>query len=141
MKQRPGNKLGVADTFRSVTRHDAGGRRSGGEAGMLDISTRRNRGRDRLAAAAQGYAALGWPCFPGAYAPEQGTRACSCDRIGCPAPGAHPVSAVWQRQASVDADVLARLWGAHPEANIILPTGRVFDVVDVPAQAGHFGLG
>ena len=32
-------------------------------------------------------------------------------------------------------------WGHHPEANIILPTGRVFDVLDVPVAAGTAALG
>ena len=29
-----------------------------------------------------------------------GGRACSCDRIGCPAPGAHPMSPAWQVEAT-----------------------------------------
>jgi hypothetical protein len=31
-------------------------------------------------------------------------------------------------------------WLARPEANVILPTGRVFDVLDVPAAAGTAAL-
>ena len=100
---------------------------------------RRQRGRD-LASAARDYAELGWPCSQGAHPHSGGDRACSCDRIGCPDPGAHPVSAAWALQASVDADVLGRWWTERPEANIILPTGRVFDVFDVPAAAGALAL-
>jgi hypothetical protein len=93
-----------------------------------------------MVTAAQEYAVLGWPCCPGAHSTTDGPRACSCDRIGCPAPGAHPSSHVWQMQATVDADRLGQWWAAAPEANIILPTGRVFDVFDVPAAAGRQAL-
>ena len=121
---------------------------------MVEAMLRRGRRRDagRMSAAAD-YAALGWPVCPGAHlrgnrargsrlagpahgrAPELG-RACSCDRIGCPAPGAHPISPAWQIEASSDADDVARWWRERPEANIVLVTGRVFDVLDVPAAAG-----
>lgn len=114
---------------------------------MLAVSgNRRHRAaRDRLTAAARDYAGLGWPCFPGAHPPTGGDpkgsdRACSCDRIGCPDPAAHPVSAAWAHQASVDAAVIGRWWAERPQANIILPTGRVFDVFDVPAAAGAAAL-
>ncbi|MBE1531691.1 bifunctional DNA primase/polymerase [Actinomadura algeriensis] len=113
---------------------------------MLAVSGyRRNKAankaaRERTITAALGYAALGWPCVPGAHAPVGGDRACSCDRVGCPDPAAHPVSATWGLQASVDADVLKRWWAERPQAGIILPTGRVFDVLDMPADAGHRAL-
>ncbi|WP_131739201.1 bifunctional DNA primase/polymerase [Actinomadura roseirufa] len=109
---------------------------------MLAVSGNRRlrAARDRRAAAALEYAALGWPCFPGAHPPAGGDRACSCDRIGCPDPGAHPVSANWARQASTEPDVIRRWWRERPEAGIILPTGRVFDVFDVPAAAGTLAL-
>jgi hypothetical protein len=67
-------------------------------------------------------------------------RACSCDRMGCPAPGAHPVSPTWQSQATADPVVVGNWWMAQPEANVILVTGRVFDVLDVPASAGAAAL-
>nr|WP_116023520.1 bifunctional DNA primase/polymerase [Thermomonospora umbrina] len=105
---------------------------------MLAVTARRQRGRSRLASAAKQYAALGWACVPGAR--PGGDRACSCDRIGCPDPGAHPVSAAWRMQATTDPVVLKRWWSDDPQANIILPTGRVFDVFDVPAAAGVLAL-
>ncbi|MFC0040513.1 bifunctional DNA primase/polymerase [Actinomadura rayongensis] len=98
----------------------------------------REREPDRMAAAARAYGAAGWPCVPGS--PAGTDRACSCDRMGCPAPGEHPVSAGWARLASVDADVIDGLWAKRPDANVILPTGRVFDVFDVPAAAGALAL-
>jgi hypothetical protein len=130
---------------------------------MVDVLLRRGRRVDpgrpgRLAAAAVEYATLGWPVCPGAVPRGDGRghlrsslgarggardagRACSCDRVGCPAPGAHPVSAAWQIEASRDPVEVARWWRERPEANVILVTGRVFDVLDVPAAAGAAALG
>lgn len=117
------------------------------------VTMMRRRGRRRavqhppeLGAAARQYAEMGWPVCPGAH-PSRGLdgtretgRACSCDRVGCPAPGAHPVSPTWQMQASVDGETIRQWWEARPEANVILVTGRVFDVLDVPAAAGAAAL-
>ncbi len=131
---------------------------------------RRRRDNDRLALAASGYAALGWPVCLGAQprgrqprerqgrdrVPQQrqperwpgGTtprnppqrarlgRACSCDRVGCPAPGAHPLSPAWKLQATADPAVVGRWWAERPQASILLVTGRSFDVLDIPAAAG-----
>jgi hypothetical protein len=117
---------------------------------MVDVVRRRGRGRaaerQPLGAAAAHYASMGWPVCPGAH-PYRGThgsiepgRACSCDRVGCPAPGAHPVSPAWQMQATVDMNVIGGWWQTRPEANVILVTGRVFDVLDVPVAAGSSAL-
>ena len=118
---------------------------------MVDAVRRRSRGRaagrhQPPGAAAAYYASMGWPVCPGAH-PYRGTRgsiepgrACSCDRVGCPAPGAHPESPAWQLQATVDTDMIEGWWKARPEANVILVTGRVFDVLDVPAAAGSAAL-
>lgn len=117
------------------------------------VTMMRRRGRRRaaqrppaLGEAALEYAAIGWPVCPGAD-PSRGLagtrepgRACSCDRVGCPAPGAHPVSPTWQMQATVDGERIRQWWEARPEANVILVTGRVFDVLDVPAVAGATAL-
>ena len=114
---------------------------------MVDVMLRRARRRERTAreqmvAAARRYADLGWPVCQGAYPPRvlpgatAAARACSCDRIGCPAPGAHPVSPAWQLQATADPATVGQMWAAMPEANVILVTGRVFDVLDVPMAAG-----
>jgi hypothetical protein len=43
-------------------------------------------------------------------------------------------------QATVDENVIASWWETRPEANVILVTGRVFDVLDVPAAAGTAAL-
>ena len=114
---------------------------------MVDVVRRRGRGRaaeryQPLGEAAAQYAAMGWLVCVGVH-PYRGTRAamepgraCSCDRVGCPAPGAHPVSPAWQMQATVDLNVIHGWWETRPEANVILVTGRVFDVLDVPLAAG-----
>jgi Bifunctional DNA primase/polymerase, N-terminal len=119
----------------------------------LMVTMMRRRGRRRaaqrppaLGEAALGYAAMGWPVCPGAHSSRglAGTRepgrACSCDRVGCPAPGAHPVSPTWQMQGTVDGERIRQWWEARPEANVILVTGRVFDVLDVPAVPGATAL-
>jgi hypothetical protein len=127
--------------------------------GRRGNSARRATGQ--LAAAASRYAALGWPVCPGAQPRERhprerqarerhlqlrevrqggSGRACSCDRVGCPAPGAHPLSPAWKRQATADQAVIGPWWAERPDANILLVTGRTFDVLDVPLAAGHLAL-
>src|SRR5579875_1906301 len=118
---------------------------------MVDVVRRRGRltGRQRgerrgpLGQAAQRYAAMGWPVCAGAHlrngGPDSGS-ACSCDRVGCPAPGGHPLSPAWQMLASTDPEVVGGRWESRPDANVILVTGRVFDVLDVPARAGAAAL-
>jgi hypothetical protein len=99
-----------------------------------------------MADAAVRYAVMGWPVCIGAFPPGRAQhpadqlRACSCDRVGCPSPSAHPMSPAWQILASTDPALVARWWAGMPEANVILPTGRVFDVLDVPARAGMLAL-
>jgi Bifunctional DNA primase/polymerase, N-terminal len=124
---------------------------------MVDVVRRRSerslrahgRAAERhqpLGIVAAHYASMGWPVCLGAHpyrgsrASKEPGRACSCDRVGCPAPGAHPVSPTWQMQATVDTSVIASWWQTRPEANVILVTGRVFDVLDVPAAAGTAAL-
>jgi hypothetical protein len=43
-------------------------------------------------------------------------------------------------QATVNSAIIGQWWEARPEANVILATGRVFDVLDVPAVAGATAL-
>jgi hypothetical protein len=112
---------------------------------VLRRSRRRAVERVAVAAAAAEYAAMGWPVCLGSHPPGRArhgetVRACSCDRIGCPAPGAHPMSPAWQVQATADPVLVEGWWAAQPEANVILATGRTFDVLDVPAAAGAAAL-
>lgn len=119
---------------------------------------RRRRAQERMALAAARYADLGWPVCPGAHPPDRAGdsgppgrapasgrggpsgRACSCDRIGCPSPGAHPISIAWQSQATTDRSIIGHWWTVLPESSVILVTGRVFDVLDVPSPAGMTAL-
>jgi hypothetical protein len=130
--------------------------RRGRPMGEAVLRARRRRASERMALAATNYAAIGWPVCPGApplvpppRQPRQARqasrasaagsrtgRACSCDRVGCPAPGAHPLSPAWKLQASADVAVVAQWWHERPQANILLVTGRTFDVLDVPVAAG-----
>jgi Bifunctional DNA primase/polymerase, N-terminal len=113
-----------------------------GERGLRAHGRAAERHRP-LGVVAARYASMGWPVCLGAH-PYRGSvepgRACSCDRVGCPAPGAHPASPAWQMQATVDTSVIGSWWETRPEANVILVTGRVFDVLDVPAAAGSAAL-
>jgi len=110
------------------------------------LKVRRRKTVVRMADAALRYAAMGWPVCAGVYPPVAAqrsadqARACSCDRIGCPAPGAHPVSPAWQSVASTDPERVASWWLATPDANVILATGRVFDVLDAPVAVGVTAL-
>jgi len=110
------------------------------------LRVRRRKTEGRLADAAIRYAMMGWPVCMGAFPPSRAQqpvgmqRACSCDRIGCPSPGAHPLSPAWQLLATTDSELVGRWWLAVPDANVVLPTGRVFDVLDVPAGIGITAL-
>ncbi|WNI15277.1 bifunctional DNA primase/polymerase [Actinacidiphila sp. ITFR-21] len=90
--------------------------------------------RDELITAA---AAAGLPVAPAAYPDGYG---CSCDRIGCPIPGLHPVSLAWQTQASTEPERVGQWLRTQPLANFITATGINHDVLDVPDEAGRLAL-
>jgi hypothetical protein len=136
----PHTGLGIIEGIRLVR---AGRERSHLVEAVLRVRRRRTDGR--TADAAVRYAMMGWPVCTGAFPPGRSQhaevqRACSCDRIGCPAPAAHPMTPAWQILASTDPALVARWWLAMPDCNVVLPTGRVFDVLDVPARAGMLAL-
>jgi hypothetical protein len=85
-----------------------------------------------LAAAAAG--------FPLAQAAHPAGYGCSCDRVGCPTPGRHPVSFAWQSQATTDSVQIGRLLRGDPQANFVTATGINHDVLDVPVDAGRSAL-
>jgi hypothetical protein len=90
--------------------------------------------RDELTRAA---ATAGFPLVPASHPENFG---CSCDRIGCPLPGVHPVSLAWQTQASTDPERVEHWLRTEPLANFITATGMNHDVLDVPAEAGRLAL-
>ncbi|MBC2873941.1 MULTISPECIES: bifunctional DNA primase/polymerase [Streptomyces] len=82
-------------------------------------------------------AAAGFPLAPAAHPSGYG---CSCERIGCPTPGRHPVSFAWQTLATTDPEKVTKWLRAQPEANFVTATGMAHDVLDVPAEAGRKAL-
>lgn len=90
--------------------------------------------RDELTRAAAG---AGFPVAPAAHPDGFG---CSCDRIGCPIPGQHPVSLAWQTQATTDPQRIDQWLRTQPLANFVTVTGTDHDVLDVPAEAGRLAL-
>ncbi len=82
-----------------------------------------------------------WDVVPGAWLEfgPSGTR-CSCGDPVCQAPGAHPMRPEGAVQATGSASAARRLWTVEPQASILLPTGRCFDVLEVPEAAGCLAL-
>jgi hypothetical protein len=102
-----------------------------GAAGVRDLR------RDDLL---RGAAEAGLPIAPAAHPSGVSGFRCSCDRIGCPTPGTHPVSFAWQTQASTDPQQIETWLRTQPLANFITATGNTHDVLDVPAEAGRIAL-
>ncbi|GAA1407099.1 bifunctional DNA primase/polymerase [Kitasatospora putterlickiae] len=100
------------------------------------------RGAPPLLIEAVGYAeTCHWEVAPGAWLVDgDGPARCSCGERRCALPGAHPIDTDWARRASAGPGAVLRWWTEHPEASILLPTGRSFDVLDVPEVAGCLAL-
>ncbi|MFD9130232.1 bifunctional DNA primase/polymerase [Kitasatospora sp. NPDC059571] len=82
-----------------------------------------------------------WEVVPGTRLIDgDGPGRCSCADPRCALPGAHPAEEDWRRRASAGPGVVRRWWTEQPEASILLPTGRSFDVLDVPEVAGCLAL-
>ncbi|GAA0487164.1 bifunctional DNA primase/polymerase [Streptomyces stramineus] len=109
-------------------------RRPRSGAGDTGAGAASEAAREELLLAA---AAAGFPLAPAAHPSGYG---CSCERIGCPTPGRHPVSFAWQTLATTDAEKVTKWLRAQPEANFITATGIAHDVLDVPAEAGEAAL-
>jgi hypothetical protein len=97
----------------------------------------RRRMREQRFAHVMEYARWGLPVCPAAYPVG---RRCSCQRLTCPAPAAHPLAAGWQREASTDPDQIASWLMRDARLNFVSPTGRVLDVLEVPAPTGALAL-
>jgi hypothetical protein len=82
-----------------------------------------------------------WDLAVGATAIRvDGGWTCSCRVRTCPTIGGHPLHQDWQKRISGAPSRAHEWWTAHPDASIVLPTGRTFDVLDVPEQAGCLAL-
>ncbi|MDX2701899.1 bifunctional DNA primase/polymerase [Streptomyces sp. PA03-6a] len=103
----------------------------------------------QLLEAAVGYAEeRHWDVLPGAWLVEDDaagrggprTPRCSCGDTACPAPGAHPTGPGWVGEASGSGATVRRMWLRQPHSSVLLPTGRTFDAIEVPEDAGCLAL-
>lgn len=83
-----------------------------------------------------------WDVHPGAWLVSEpgGPPRCSCGEPECPRPGAHPTDPDWLNHATGTPTAIRNLWRGRPDASVLIPTGRAFDVLDVPEVAGCLAL-
>ena len=111
----------------------SGGRMHEGRRGSVSMSP---------GEAALAYTGAGIPVFPCHWPAANGSRCgCSCGRADCVRPAKHPITARGYLDASSHPDQVERWWRRWPQANIGVPTGIAFDVVDVDGPTGMAGLG
>lgn len=89
---------------------------------------RQNLLRIKLRHAAQAFADQGWAVTPGGY--FNGQRM-ACDRPTCWATSCHPLLPDWE----VTTALVGQWWDDKPHS-VLLPTGRTFDAIEVPALVG-----
>ncbi|MBQ1075922.1 bifunctional DNA primase/polymerase [Micromonospora sp. C31] len=92
--------------------------------------------RVRLRRVAVRYALHGWDVTPGACLARSRFV---CGRAGCPTVGCHPALENWEQAASADPARVATWWRTRPHG-VLLPTGRAFDVLEVPTHLGRHVL-
>ncbi|GAA4807072.1 bifunctional DNA primase/polymerase [Streptomyces ziwulingensis] len=116
----------------------------GGSRGIRDLGIRdlrtgaRRRGRSSACTAVAEFTGLwGWDVVPGARA---ASGVCSCGRVDCPAPGAHPLDFAPEVPAGSTLDEVSEAWARFPGASVMLPVGRSFDVIEVAGCAGRRAL-
>ncbi|MFI6567025.1 bifunctional DNA primase/polymerase [Streptomyces sp. NPDC050534] len=107
--------------------------------GIREIrSGSRRRGRSSECTAVAEFTGLwGWDVVAGARASG---GECSCGRVDCGAPGAHPLEFAPPVPAGATLDDVTRTWGEFPGASVMLAVGRSFDVVDVAEATGRRAL-
>jgi bifunctional DNA primase/polymerase-like protein len=111
----------------------------------------------QLRDAALGYASRGIPVLPvhyplphhrdlqpvpGDQQPAVGTG-CSCRDLGCGQIGKHPLGSLVPhgvKDATTNRARILAWWTSHPQANIGLATGQLFDVLDVDGPAGAHAI-
>jgi hypothetical protein len=81
----------------------------------------------RLHHAAQTFADHGWEVTPGGY--FNGKRM-ACDRPTCWATSCHPLLPDWETSTSIGE------WWQEKPHSVLLPTGRGFEAIEVPALVG-----
>ncbi|MEV7088165.1 bifunctional DNA primase/polymerase [Streptomyces sp. NPDC093085] len=107
--------------------------------GIREIrSGSRRRGRTTECTAVAEYTGLwGWDVAPGARASG---GACSCGESGCTAPGGHPLGRRPEIPAGATLEYVTKAWARTPGADVLLPVGRSFDILDVGEPAGSRAL-
>ncbi|EPD64569.1 bifunctional DNA primase/polymerase [Streptomyces sp. HGB0020] len=107
--------------------------------GIREIrSGSRRRGRSSECTAVAEFTGLwGWDVVAGARAAG---GACSCGRVDCGEPGAHPLEFAPEVAAGATLDEVVRTWSDYPGASIMLAVGRTFDVIDVAGPTGRRAL-
>jgi Bifunctional DNA primase/polymerase, N-terminal len=65
------------------------------------------------------------------------TIGCSCGQPNCAQPSEHPLTGGGLAEATTDSAQVRAWWERHPEANVGLATGVVFDVLDLDAATGR----
>lgn len=97
---------------------DAAQREDPAECDRLQKEINKLDGPARLGPSALWYASIGWPVFP-------------------LLPGSKmPATKHGFKDATVDGDRIREWWTKHPESNIGLPTGVMFDVIDIDGPEG-----
>jgi Bifunctional DNA primase/polymerase, N-terminal len=119
-----------------------------------------SRPRWQLRDAALGYASRGVPVLPLHYPlPHPGDlqllggdrrltgramrAGCSCRDPGCGQPGKHPLGALVPhgvKDATTNRARVLAWWTRHPQANIGLACGHIFDVLDVDGPEGEHAI-
>ncbi|MBV6703372.1 bifunctional DNA primase/polymerase [Kitasatospora aureofaciens] len=95
-----------------------------GHLRLAPLGARRRTKVTASQAAAEYTGRWGWAVSVGDQT-DAGTAPCPCGSARCAAPGLHPVPGVEGAARTADA-----------ESSVLFPTGRAFDVLDVPEQAG-----
>jgi Bifunctional DNA primase/polymerase, N-terminal len=96
---------------------------------MWAPALRQNIFRIRLRHAAQAFAGQGWAVTPGGYF---NGRRMACDRPTCWATSCHPLLPDWE---TATVTLVGDWWHDKPHS-VLLPTGRTFDAIEVPALVG-----
>lgn len=88
-----------------------------------------------LARAAIAYAEMGWPVFPlrGRDTPCEGAPSCT-PLCQCPKKPVRKSNGF--KDATTDVSRVTKWWDIHPDSNIGIATGHLFDVFDVDTQSG-----
>ena len=92
---------------------------------------------NHILTAALSYANRGWRVIPLHNVKSDGD--CSCGKSDCTSKGKHPRISVWQREATINTDIINRWFTQWPEANIGLVGGPASGVAILDIDPRHGG--